>query len=113
MTVWPSNSAYALGRFLGRWYDRKAGFYIFTLGNLVCLLSIPLALALYFWRLLPWVGTRYVLTNRRVIEYRSEIRREPNRVLGIPAPFRFHYAVPIRAVELIIRQHYQYPTGAG
>lgn len=100
MTVWPSNAAYALGRLHGRWYSIKFGFYIFTLGNLMCLLSIPGAIALYFWRLLPWVGKRYTLTNRRVIEYRSEIRREPNRILGIPLPLRFHCSVVSKAVEL-------------
>jgi hypothetical protein len=31
------------------------------------LLSIPYALLLYFWRLLPGVGQRYALTNRRVV----------------------------------------------
>jgi hypothetical protein len=100
MTVWPSNSAYELGRFHGRLYDNKTGFYIFTVGNLMCLLSIPGALALYFWRLAPWVGKRYTLTNRRVVEYRSEIRREPNRVFGIPFPFRFHYTVVAKSVDL-------------
>ena len=100
MTVWPSNAAYELGRFHGRWYAKQNGFYIFTLGNLICLLSIPGALALYFWRLAPWVGKRYTLTNRRIIEYRSQIRRQANRVLGIPFPFRFHPTVIAKSVEL-------------
>jgi len=100
MTVWPSTAAYGLGRLHGRLYEKKYGFYIFTVGNLLCLLSIPGALALYFWRLAPWVGKRYTLTNRRIIEYRSEVRRDSNRVLGIPCPFRFYYSVVRNAVEL-------------
>ena len=100
MTVWPSNSAYELGRFHGRLYANKTGSYIFTVGNLMCLLSIPGALGLYFWRLAPWVGKRYTLTNRRIIEYRSEIRREANRVFGIPVPFRFHYSVVAKSIDL-------------
>jgi hypothetical protein len=100
MTVWPSSCAYRLGRFHGQLYENKTGFYIFTVGNLMCLLSIPGALAVYFWRLAPSVGKRYMLTNRRIIEYRSEIRREPNRVLGVSVPFRFHYAVVTQAIGL-------------
>ena len=52
---------------------------IFTLGNLIALASIPHALALYFYRLLPcmfgfpWHGGSYKLTNRRVIELCNEV----------------------------------------
>lgn len=68
MTVWPSIAAYRLGRFLGGFCGiQHPGFYIFTPGNLFALLSIPLALILYACRLLPRVGTRYRLTNRRVV----------------------------------------------
>ena len=68
MTVWPSVAAYPLGRFHGRLYEIKAGWgIIFTVGNLFCLLTIPGALALYFLRVLPFVGQRYRITNRRVI----------------------------------------------
>lgn len=80
MDVWPSISAYPSGRFLGRLYSmRWPDVYIFRLGNLLALLSIPHALFLYFYRLLPSVmglplhGSFYKLTNRRVIEVRSEI----------------------------------------
>lgn len=67
MTVWPSNAAYRVGRLLGRGYAIQAGFYIFTVGNLIALLSIPIALPIYFYRVAPFVGTRYRLTNRRII----------------------------------------------
>lgn len=68
MTVWPSIAVLGLGRFLGRLYSIKAGFgYIFTVGNLIVLLSIPLALLLYFVRLAPGINRRYRLTNQRVI----------------------------------------------
>jgi len=72
MTVWPSVAKYALGRSLGslfaiRWPD----VYIFRLGNLIALLSIPIALVLFFVRIAPGIGTRYRLTNRRIIVERG------------------------------------------
>lgn len=68
MTVWPSIAAFPSGRFLGRLYKiRWPDWYIFRLGNLWALLSIPHALFLYFWRVMPRVGLRYTLTNRRVV----------------------------------------------
>ena len=100
MTVWPSNSAYGLGRFHGRLYGNRTGAYVFTVGNLFCLLSIPGAIALYLLKLAPWIGKRYGVTNKRVVEYRSQLRRETNRVLGIPWPFRFHFQIVSKAVEL-------------
>lgn len=79
MTVYPSISRYGLGRMLGRAYTIDIGVAIFTVGNLLALLSIPLALALYFYRLkpsffgVPFHGVFYTLTNRRIIERRNEI----------------------------------------
>lgn len=68
MVVWPSIARFSSGRLLGmlfgiRWPD----VYIFRLGNLFVLPSIPIALLLYFWRLMPGIGRRYALTNRRVV----------------------------------------------
>lgn len=80
MVVWPSIAAYPTGPFLGRLYSKQWGIYVVTLGNLLALASIPHALALYFYRLLPSFfgssvhGTRYKLTNRRVLELRSEVK---------------------------------------
>jgi hypothetical protein len=76
MTVRPSVSVYWLGRCLGQLYAIKAGTYIFTLGNFIALASIPIALKLYFLRLLPWLGIRYRLTNRRVIVQRGLSARD-------------------------------------
>jgi hypothetical protein len=72
MTVWPSVAKYGLGRTLGslfaiRWPD----VYIFRLGNLIALASIPIALVLFFMRIAPFIGTRYRLTNRRIIVERG------------------------------------------
>jgi hypothetical protein len=72
MTVWPSIAMYPLGKALGtlfaiRWPD----VYFFRLGNLIALLSIPIALVLYFMRIAPGIGTRYRLTNRRIIVERG------------------------------------------
>ena len=55
MTIWPSISAFGLGRMLGRAYSIDAGVFVFTVGNLAALLSIPGALKLYFFRLFPSV----------------------------------------------------------
>ena len=71
MTVWPSNAAYGIGRFLGRRYANPIGFYIFKLGNLIALASIPIALVVYFVKVLPFVGRRYRITNRRVVVARG------------------------------------------
>jgi hypothetical protein len=68
MTVWPSIAAHPLGRALGRLYANRAGFgYMLTVGKLMMLLTIPIALKLFFWMLAPWNCRRYRLTNRRVI----------------------------------------------
>lgn len=77
MTVWPSVAALAPGRALGRafaiqWPD----VYIFRLGNLLALLSIPLVLPLYFFKVLPFVGTRYTVTNRRIVVLRGIVGKE-------------------------------------
>ncbi len=73
---WPSVAAMSLatlplGRILGQLYAIRAGVYIFTVGNVLCLLSAPLALVLYFKRVGPFVARRYRLTTRRVVEERG------------------------------------------
>lgn len=80
MEIWPSICATSLGRFLGQLYSIRVGVGVVTVGNLIALASIPLALALYFYRLAPAFygkgphGVIYRLTNRRVVELRSEFR---------------------------------------
>ena len=76
MTVWPSVASmrlvgFPIGRMLGRLFGIKAGIYIFTLGNLFCLLSIPIALILYFKRIGPFVAMRYRVTNKRIVVERG------------------------------------------
>jgi hypothetical protein len=82
MTVWPSLSATAFGRFWGRLFALEYGPRIFgvplTVGRLIALASIPVMLALYFLLRLPrfplvilgiknpWCS-HYRLTNRRVV----------------------------------------------
>ena len=79
MHVFPSIARYPSGQMLGKLYSIDVGVSIFTLGNFIALASIPHALALYFYRLLPsvfgipWHGSSYRLTNRRVIELRNEV----------------------------------------
>jgi len=79
MHVFPSIARYFSGQMLGKLYSIDVGVSVFTVGNLIALASIPHALALYFYRLLPsifgfpWHGSSYKLTNRRVIELRNEV----------------------------------------
>lgn len=71
MIVWPSNAAHGIGRFLGKLYAIDAGFSVLTVGNLFVVLSIPIAIVIYISHALPGIGTRYRLTNRRVIVERG------------------------------------------
>lgn len=71
MTVWPSNAYYGIGRMLGGLYAIDVGFYIFRVGNLIALLTAPIAAVVYFLRLLPVIGIRYRVTNRRVLVERG------------------------------------------
>ena len=101
MVVWPSIAAYPSGRFLGTLYAIETGFYVLTVGNILALLSIPHALALYFYRLLPSFfgaplhGSSYELTNRRIIEQRAEIGARD----GFPF-VRFRHNCEVKSVEL-------------
>lgn len=82
-TQWPSISALPAGQFLGRLYSiRWPDFYFFRLGNLFALVSIVTLVptALYFYKLLPRLGTRYRLTNRRVLTCRGLSAREESAV---------------------------------
>jgi len=81
MTVWPSNAMFWLGRQLGQLYSiRFPDIYIFRLGNLIALMSIPVALVLFFMRIAPWIGQRYTLTNRRVVVYKGLLIEEERSV---------------------------------
>ncbi len=67
MTVWPSIGAHGLGRLVGRLCGLRTGYGFFTLGKLLALLTIPISLALYIWKILPFVCRRYRLTSRRIV----------------------------------------------
>ncbi|MBX9791140.1 MAG: PH domain-containing protein [Pirellulales bacterium] len=68
MIVWPTIAATSLGRSLGRLYAIRSGFgRTVTFGRIFVLLSIPVALGLFFFMLLPGIGRRYRLTNRRML----------------------------------------------
>ena len=83
MTVWPSLSATALGRFWGRLYALDFGPRIFgvpvTIGRLFALASIPFMVALYFLMRLP---------------------RFPGVVIGIKNPFCWHYRLTNRRLVM-------------
>ena len=85
MTVWPSVAGVRLlgipvGKIIGRLINIKAGFYIFTVGNLFALMAIPVGLALYFKRVGFFVATRYRVTNRRIIVERGVTAREEKAI---------------------------------
>lgn len=85
MTVWPSVAAMSLGPvplglMLGRLYAIKTGVYIFTVGNLMCLLTIPLALILYLKRIGPFVAMRYRVTNKRIVVERGLVGKEEKAI---------------------------------
>jgi hypothetical protein len=72
MTVWPSVARFSLGRMLGQAYDiRMPDIYFLRLGRLIALLAIPVSLVLFFMRIAPGIGTRYTLTNRRLIVHKG------------------------------------------
>ena len=53
MTVWPSVAGmrllgFPVGKMLGQLFNMKAGAYVFTLGNLFCLLSVPRSVGALF-----------------------------------------------------------------
>ena len=68
MTIWPSIGGTPAGRALGRLYEIRLGLGdILTVGNLIALASIPVALGLFALKFAPFICRRYRLTNRRLI----------------------------------------------
>ncbi|MEN6451084.1 MAG: PH domain-containing protein [Thermoguttaceae bacterium] len=66
--VWPTIGATRAGRLVGRLAAVRIGIgEFFTLGKLLAVAMIPLALVVFCWQLMPYVCRRYALTNRRVI----------------------------------------------
>lgn len=82
MTVWPSNAYYGIGRTLGSLYAiRFPDVWFLTIGNLIALASIPVALVLFFLRVLPGTGIRYRVTNRRIVVEQGLM---PQEVRSVP-----------------------------
>ena len=84
-TTWPSVASIPLGPFpVGRWlgqlYSIDIGLSVLTIGNLICLLSIPIAIVLYFARVLPFIGTRYRITSHRIVVERGLTFREDRSI---------------------------------
>jgi hypothetical protein len=66
--VWPTIGATRAGRFVGQAAAVRTGWgEFFTLGKLLALATIPIALVVYAWQLMPYVCRRYALSNRRII----------------------------------------------
>ena len=60
-----------LGRWVGRLAGNRLGYGFFTLGKLLALVTIPVSLVVYLWRLMPAACRRYTLTNRRLVIQRG------------------------------------------
>ena len=103
MTVWPTIAVTPLGQALGRTYMNRSGFgYMFTVGKLMMAVTIPVALALFFYGLLPWNCRRYRLTNRRVI-IQNKPRGVDERWIGLDE---------FDAIDvLVLPGHEFYPAG--
>jgi hypothetical protein len=54
----------------------RMGWGIFTLGNLMTLVTIPISLAVFAWQLMPYLCRRYSVTNQRLIIRRGLSARE-------------------------------------
>ena len=65
--VWPSIGATRYGRLIGQWASDRRGIGPFTLGKVWALASVPLALGVFAWQLLPFVTRRYRITDRRIL----------------------------------------------
>ena len=67
-TVWPTIGATTAGRFVGRMAAIPVGLgAFFTVGTLMAIATIPVAVVVFAWQLMPVVCRRYTLTNRRLI----------------------------------------------
>jgi hypothetical protein len=85
MTVWPSVAGMSLGpfpigRILGQLYSIQVGIPPLTVGHLICLLTIPVALVLYAKRIGPFVATRYRVTNKRIVVERGMSGKEERSI---------------------------------
>lgn len=81
MVVWPSIAATGIGRKIGQLCQIKTGYGVVTIGNMMALLFIPVALAVFFGMLVPlspWGNRRYRLTNRRIM-IEHGLRPRPER----------------------------------
>ena len=85
MTVWPSVSAqrllgFPVGKLIGRLVNIQIGWYVFTVGNLMAAALAPIGALLYLKRVGPLVGTRYRVTNKRIIVERGLTNQEEKAI---------------------------------
>lgn len=64
--AWPSIGAYPSGRWVGRLWEISTRLGPLRLGPLVAVVGLPVALVLYFRRILPWSCRWYRVTTRGV-----------------------------------------------
>ena len=80
MTIWPTIGSFALGRTVGKLAANPIGWGIFTLGNVLALVTIPISLVAFAWRLLPFVARRYTITNQRVMVQKGLSKAEEKSI---------------------------------
>ena len=70
---WPTITATAPGRLVGRFATLGPNFFGTTvsLGVLLSVVTLPVSLAVYAWQLMPFVARRYRLTDRRIVVQRG------------------------------------------
>jgi hypothetical protein len=110
MTVWPSVARFAPARIAAdTLFGIKLGAMTFTLGNLIALMLAPLGALLYLAAVAPGIGTRYRVTNRRVIVERGMIGSKEGKSIRLDGFDRIDLEVLpgqgwYDAGELIFRQ---------
>jgi len=82
MTVWPGIASMTAGRWVGCVAGSRIGYGFFTLGKIWALATIPVSLAVYLWRLMPFRCRRYTLTNQRLI-IRLGLTGKPGPSIGL------------------------------
>ncbi len=81
MIVWPTIAARPEGRWVGQMCGIQAGLgTFFTVGKLMALAMIPVAVGLFAMSLAPWAAWRYKLTNRRLIKLRGPLGKEDSSI---------------------------------
>ncbi|MDD3469102.1 MAG: hypothetical protein PHE53_03855 [Thermoguttaceae bacterium] len=67
VVTWPTMALYPLGKIVGWLCGLRIGISWLTVGNFFALITIPVTLCLYCWKIMPFITRRYMLTDMRVV----------------------------------------------